>query len=353
MRLRVHRVMRTRRATRDDLLGGARRTRSTREESARRVERPSDVLNVSSYRSRTSPSAPGIAAGTIRMWEQRYGFPAPERTRVGLPPLPRRRRRGAAPRRRPTAIAACRSPPRSSAPARRARRSDHPSIYAAVAAIDRGARARRCCASARSSRSAARSSTRRSPTPRRRCSSRPSSARRSTARSSRATGGWPRTPTTPSSSPTSPRCAAPPGGPTEIPIDRDDALGNEWAVVVDAPGLRRVPAGLGAARRDRAGRARRPRRGASRRSGPSTRAATRRAAQVGGAARRSQPTRTTAQRLERAAGRRGRWRCEQPAPALTALTNRVVAYLEPARARSRAARRSTSLPAGRPRPRRA
>src|SRR3954465_15928383 len=25
----------------------------------------------------------GLAAGTIRMWEQRYGFPAPERTAAG------------------------------------------------------------------------------------------------------------------------------------------------------------------------------------------------------------------------------------------------------------------------------
>ncbi len=25
----------------------------------------------------------GIAAGTIRMWEQRYGFPAPQRTPSG------------------------------------------------------------------------------------------------------------------------------------------------------------------------------------------------------------------------------------------------------------------------------
>ena len=25
----------------------------------------------------------GIAAGTIRMWEQRYGFPSPERTASG------------------------------------------------------------------------------------------------------------------------------------------------------------------------------------------------------------------------------------------------------------------------------
>jgi MerR family transcriptional regulator, light-induced transcriptional regulator len=28
-----------------------------------------------------------------------------------------------------------------------------------------------------------------------------------------------------------------PHGPTEIPISQDDALGNEWAVVVDAPGF--------------------------------------------------------------------------------------------------------------------
>ncbi|HEV3002014.1 MAG TPA: DICT sensory domain-containing protein, partial [Solirubrobacteraceae bacterium] len=30
--------------------------------------------------------------------------------------------------------------------------------------------------------------------------------------------------------------ARPRGGPVEIPIDPDDAIGNEWAVVVDAPG---------------------------------------------------------------------------------------------------------------------
>ena len=33
-----------------------------------------------------------------------------------------------------------------------------------------------------------------------------------------------------------PAGAAPEGGPAEIPIGAQDALGNEWAVVVDAPG---------------------------------------------------------------------------------------------------------------------
>ena len=60
------------------------------------------------------------------MWEQRYGFPGPGAHCLGLPPLPRRRRRGAAPR-------ACRPPARAvdprrrcSASARRPRTADQP-----------------------------------------------------------------------------------------------------------------------------------------------------------------------------------------------------------------------------------
>ena len=73
----------------------------------------------------------GIAAGTIRMWEQRYGFPEPERTssgyRVYRPGDVEALRRVQAYRHRGLSI-----PPRSSAPARRASETDRPSIYAAV-----------------------------------------------------------------------------------------------------------------------------------------------------------------------------------------------------------------------------
>ena len=56
------------------------------------------------------------------MWEQRYGFPEPERTAVRLPPLQRRRRRGAAPRGVATGGSGCRSRPRSTACASTRRR---------------------------------------------------------------------------------------------------------------------------------------------------------------------------------------------------------------------------------------
>ena len=84
------------------------------------------------------------------MWEQRYGFPEPAAHRVRLPPLHRRRRRGAAPRRAPTASAGCRSRRRSSA---RATTSDgvRPPVDLRRGRGDRpGAPGRRCCASRRS-----------------------------------------------------------------------------------------------------------------------------------------------------------------------------------------------------------
>src|SRR3954462_5829330 len=75
----------------------------------------------------------GIAAGTIRMWEQRYGFPTPERTPSGY-----RRyteddvealRRVMAYRHRGLSVAAAIDRARETGGP-----SDHPSIYAAVAA---------------------------------------------------------------------------------------------------------------------------------------------------------------------------------------------------------------------------
>src|SRR3954451_820225 len=77
----------------------------------------------------------GVAAGTIRMWEQRYGFPEPGRTPSGyrrysqddveaLRKVLALRHRGLSV---PAAIERARE---TGAP------SDHPSIYAAVAAAD-------------------------------------------------------------------------------------------------------------------------------------------------------------------------------------------------------------------------
>src|SRR4051812_31851256 len=81
----------------------------------------------------------GIAAGTIRMWEQRYGFPVPGRTAAGY-----RRyteddvdalRKVLALRHRGLSVPAAISRAQDTGTA-----SDHPSIYAAVAAHDIGAR---------------------------------------------------------------------------------------------------------------------------------------------------------------------------------------------------------------------
>ncbi len=57
-----------------------------------------------------------------------------------------------------------------------------------------------------------------------------------TARSSTAIARWRGTPTPCSCSPTSMRSPADGEGPVEVPLGSGQGLGNEWAVVVDAPG---------------------------------------------------------------------------------------------------------------------
>jgi DICT domain-containing protein len=121
-----------------------------------------------------------------------------------------------------------------------------------------------------------------------------------------------------------------PGAPAEIPIAGDDVLGNEWAVVIDAPGyaaclLAWEHPGLN----DPGG----PDDGDRRFEAIWTidAEATRRAAQV--AARLvGRADRLYGQRLEELLEDRP-LALEDPAPALTALTNRMVAYLETAAAR--------------------
>ena len=176
----------------------------------------------------------GIAAATIRMWEQRYGFPEPARTASGYRDVHRRRRRHAAARQH----AARQRPVRARRARARARlrgATDRPSIYGAIAAARR-----RCppggCASARCWRSRARSRTRRWPAPPGPSCSAPSSPCATSAAVEHRYGGSRAPPTPASCSPTSSACASRRRTRPRCRSRRDDALGNEWAVVVDAPG---------------------------------------------------------------------------------------------------------------------
>jgi DICT domain-containing protein len=268
----------------------------------------------------------GIAAGTIRMWEQRHGFPTPGRTASGyrryteddveaLRKVVALRRRGLSVR-----AAIARAQDAAGGPA------DHPSIYAAVAAADLGAR--------------------------------PQVLRKSTlialskaiehealalAAAPVVFGAFQREPFYRRVQQRYRRLALhadaaavfadfpgvrhPAGAPVEIPIAADGALGNEWAVIVDAPGY---AACLLAWEQP----------GAAEPGGPDDRErrfeaiwtispeATRRAAQVAARlAGRADPA--YGERLQELLEDRP-LALEEPAPALTALTNRMVAYLEAA-----------------------
>jgi DICT domain-containing protein len=266
----------------------------------------------------------GIAAGTIRMWEQRYGFPAPGRTASGyrryneedveaLRKVVALRHRGLSV---PAAIARARD---AGGP------SDHPSIYAAVAASDVAARphvlkkstlvalskAIEHEALALAAAPVVFAAFQREPFYRR-----VEQRYRRLALHADAAAVF----------------ADFPGGvrhrqgaPAEIPIAPGDALGNEWAVVIDAPGYAACllaweqpaePGGPGD--RDRRFEAIwtvDPR-------------ATRHAAQVAARlAGRGDPA--FGERLEELLADRP-LALEEPAPALTALTNRIVSYLEAA-----------------------
>ena len=193
----------------------------------------------------------GIAAGTIRMWEQRYGFPEPERTTAGYRALRRGRRRGAAARARlPRARAL--GPRRGRARARRRHRA--PTGRRSSARSSRGeqpsrsqllAQARRC---SRISRAIEDETMARAAAPvvfgafqRERNYRAVEHRYRAMARTADAVvvfADFERL-----------RRAA--GAPVEVPLEAGDALGNEWAVVIDAPGLRRVPARRGSSPRRR------------------------------------------------------------------------------------------------------
>ena len=267
----------------------------------------------------------GIAAGTIRMWEQRYGFPMPERTSSGY-----RRysdqdvetlRRVQAYRHRGLSVPAAIERAQESGGA-----SDHPSIYAAVvsAGSDLRPQVLRKSTLIALSRAIEHEALARAASPvlvgafqhepfyravEHRYRRLAQAADAAVVFADFASERKPR------------------GGPVEMPIGEDDALGNEWAVVIDAPGY---SACLLAWEQP----------GITEPGDPDDMSrrfeaiwticphATRRAAMVGARlAARVDPE--YGARLEQLLADRP-MALEEPSPALTALTNRVVAYLEAA-----------------------
>ncbi len=263
----------------------------------------------------------GIAAGTIRMWEQRYGFPTPQRTPSGY-----RRytaddvemlRRAQAYRRRGLSVPAAIERARETGAA-----SDLPSLYAAVAGAAPGTR--------------------------------PQLLRKSTMVSlSRAIEHE-----------TLAHAAAPvlfgafqeerfyrrvqprwrrladhadacvvfadfgairrdESGPVELPVGRTDALGNEWAVIVDAPGFAASLLGWEQPRTsDDEPDAERRFESIWTLDPQATRRAAQIAARMAGEIDAGLGAELDASLADRPLA------LEQPVPALTALANRVVAYLE-------------------------
>jgi DICT domain-containing protein len=265
----------------------------------------------------------GIAAGTIRMWEQRYGFPAPERTSSGY-----RRyteddvealRKVLALRHRGLSVPAAISRAQDTGGA-----SDHPSIYAAVAAQDATARPQvlKKATLAALSRAIEHEALALAAAPivfaafqQERFYRHVEHRYRRLALHADAAAVF---------ADFSCGVRHPDGAPAEIPIDGDDALGNEWAVIIDAPGYAAClvaweqpdisePGGPGDAdRRFEAIWTIDPQ-------------ATRRATQV--AARLvGRVDAPFGERLEELLADRP-LALEEPAPALTALTNRMIAYL--------------------------
>jgi DICT domain-containing protein len=279
-----------------------------------------DDLSIKEVAERT-----GLAAGTIRMWEQRHGFPRPGRTDAGY-----RRyshadvellRRTQAYRRRGLSVPAALGRAREAGD-----ESDHPSLYAAVAATDHGARPQVLRKSTLIALSRAiehevlaqaacpllfaafqREQFYRDVQPRYRRLARHSDAAAVFADFA--------------------RVSHPREGPVELPIGAQDALGNEWAVVVDAPGYAACLLAWEQPGSAEAGGAHDGDRRFEAIWTLDARAARRAAQAAVQLARRADPE--YGERLDGLLADRP-LALEEPAPALTALSNRVVAYLEQA-----------------------
>jgi DICT domain-containing protein len=264
----------------------------------------------------------GIAAGTIRMWEQRYGFPVPARTPSGY-----RRysvedveaiRRVAALRRRGLSVPAAIARAQETGAV-----TGRPSIYAAVAEAGHDVRPQilRKSTLIALSRAIEHEALAHAAAPvlfgafqRERFYRHVERRYHRLALLADAAFVFADFP--------EPRIPAD-GGPIEVPVEPHDALANEWAVIIDAPGYAACLLGWEHPSAEPAEDGERrfeaiwtldPR-------------ATRRAAQVAvGLASREVPEeggRVAAMLADRPLA------MEEPAPSLTALTNRLVAYLEP------------------------
>jgi MerR family transcriptional regulator, light-induced transcriptional regulator len=262
----------------------------------------------------------GIAAGTIRMWEQRYGFPVPDRTASGYRRYSQEDvgalKRVATLRRRGLSVPAAIQRARETGSL-----SGRPSIYAAVAEAGHDAHPQvlRKSTLVAISRAIEHEALAHAAAPVLFASFQREGFYRAVEHRFR------RLAQLADASIVFADFAelrAPEGGPVEVPIGPHDALANEWTLVIDAPGYSACllawehPAESGKADRDRRFEAIwtvDPR-------------ATRRAAQVAAAlASKTSPEHggpvETLLRDRPLA-------MEVPAPALTALTNRLVAYLE-------------------------
>ncbi len=260
----------------------------------------------------------GVAAGTIRMWEQRFGFPEPRRTASGYrrytPEDVEALRRVRADRGRGLSVGAAIERAREAGGA-----SDHPSLYAALAGADHGARPQvlQKATLIALSRAIEHETLAHAAAPvlfaafqRERFYRAVEPRYRQLARHADAAAVFA----------DFPALRRPAGAPAELPIAPGAALAGEWAVIVDAPGY---AACLLAWEQAGGERDRERRFEAIWTIDPR---ATRRAAQA--AARLAgQVDPGYGRALEELLADRP-LAMEQPAPALTALTNRVLAYVE-------------------------
>lgn len=265
----------------------------------------------------------GVAAGTIRMWEQRYGFPEPGRTtggyRVYSDEDVEALRRVVAYRHRGLSVPAAIERASETGAA-----VEHPSIYAAVMASDHGAQPQvlRKGTLVAMSRAIEHETLAQASSPLLFGAFQHEPFYREVEARYRRMSQY---------------CDAavvfadfdevrrPDGGPVEIPVSSEDKLGNEWAVIVDAPGYSACLLAWEMPGVTEPGSAH----DLSRRFeaiwtlDPH---ATRKAAAVAARlAARADPELGT--ELERLLDDRP-LAMEQPAPGLVALTNRMIAYLE-------------------------
>jgi MerR family transcriptional regulator, light-induced transcriptional regulator len=264
----------------------------------------------------------GLAAGTIRMWEQRYGFPVPERTPSGYrryrPDDVETIRRVQAYRRTGLSVTAAIERAREAGGA-----SDLPSLYAAIAASAHGATPQvlRKPTLEALSRAIEHETLAHAAAPvlvgafQRERFYRPIEAR------------WRRMAAHADAAVVFADFAQsrrPPGAPVELPIDPGAALGNEWALIVDAPGFAACLAGWEQPEAAADGAGDRSRRFETiwTLDPESTRRAARAATRLAASIEPASGAELDAVLADRPLA------LEHPVPALTALVNRVVAYLE-------------------------